>query len=895
MKQKHFAYAIAAVAVLLVAIALGRTMGLGFGSTVEDASIEVPGEFAGRITTHENGDFTYRFDPEHVEMDRSEGAVYVNDVLVAFLETGISDAEKLALAESVEGTVVGHVQGSVNLLQINVGSCSLDELEEKADELLGSGNVVYASYEVPLPAGGSSFTDTNPWGMRRDPANADSWNGERDPLADQENPYDPVVGDEENPDGLNWWAEAIGSYTAWEHEALFQPVTVGVIDSGVDFEHNELSNVARPASAYPENSPGDHGTAVASIIGAENNEAGLRGVAAGAHGSSTLDVVCADWSPAANDAESPDFISMLGSGEQINLEVVDGLMGTGEFVEIVKSMVEDDGAKAINCSWGFTTPSRAAFESSSAAAALTYADVEAMMDLHREKTASMCIWTMLQLVSNDQDVLIIQAAGNGEDNTGTGAPIDVGQGGYFNSIDEDTFSGCVEGGAWNGLSYEDVDKRILTVGSVNNERDEDGNYLMSPFSNYGAGLDICAPGGGQGAIFAACIGGCKGMWGTSTSAPMATGAAAVLWSIDPELSAPEVREYLIENHRAETYPNDGQEGSYPVLDIGCASDALVEDMGLTSSGDAFEDALEELAQTHGVVHTGTEQFPYSGNGSAMGTLVPAERLEGLLSADIYDYDGDGEDEMAVVRIDTLGGWDLDSSGSWTEADVVVSMFEEQDGDVLIADEKSVRVQGLPDQHPISSFGVFRSDAGGDARLYLEFAGNFNDQWFGTLAFSYDGTFELESGAMCYEHYNYAVLYEPTDESALRNLMSASPLSEAPEGWEQVEEVSWGDSEPTPADSSFDGYRSTYESLLAGMGLVDRSPRSYFIGESLNADRIYWQIEMTPGEHLESVGGESVEELCGVVSTSISSGTRDTMEDGVELTCYDETGMLDAYR
>jgi hypothetical protein len=50
----------------------------------------------------------------------------------------------------------------------------------------------------------------------------------------------PLVWDELHPEGRNWWLEAIRAREAWDYEAYFQPISLGVLDSGFDLEHPEL-------------------------------------------------------------------------------------------------------------------------------------------------------------------------------------------------------------------------------------------------------------------------------------------------------------------------------------------------------------------------------------------------------------------------------------------------------------------------------------------------------------------------------------------------------------------------------------------------------------------------------------------------------------------------------
>lgn len=54
--------------------------------------------------------------------------------------------------------------------------------------------------------------------------------------------------------------------------------------------------------------------------------------------------------------------------------------------------------------------------------------------------------------------------------------------------------------------------------------------------------------------------------------------AATLWAINPDLSAEKVRELLLENAAVMCYASDDQSGSYPMLNVGLAVKALIDEM-----------------------------------------------------------------------------------------------------------------------------------------------------------------------------------------------------------------------------------------------------------------------------------------------------------------------------
>lgn len=212
-------------------------------------------------------------------------------MLIAYLASEVSDEKAAEIASAVDGFVAGHLSGSMNILQIMVAPAELQELEAMAATLMESEFVIYATYDTPVILSGEA-ADGNPW------------SGDGTAIEDR--------GNEERAAGNDWWAEAIGAYTAWDfvdqYEDAVHGITVGILDSGFDADHEDLSGKVSFLEDYQANTESNHGTHVAGIIGAVDNDIGIRGVA------DRADLIGVDWSPVTNDSKSSEYVSLLSTG-----------------------------------------------------------------------------------------------------------------------------------------------------------------------------------------------------------------------------------------------------------------------------------------------------------------------------------------------------------------------------------------------------------------------------------------------------------------------------------------------------------------------------------------------------------------------------------------------------
>lgn len=227
-------------------------------------------ELQDNTVTYDDGDYVYTPSEDHIFLDDTEDMIYYDNLITVYLEKKISDREKEKFKEKIDGeSIVSDLSGTINMLDIMVAPADYTELQQKAEELAKMDGVQYAMISFPVMP---------------EEQTAAYWDGDND------------IGNETSPSGADWWAEAIGAYSAWDFERYCNPIVAGVMDNGfetghIDFQRNGHSVL----TVLNDNSTEEHGTHVAGLIAAQDNNLGSRGVIPSA------DVVCIDWAQEAED------------------------------------------------------------------------------------------------------------------------------------------------------------------------------------------------------------------------------------------------------------------------------------------------------------------------------------------------------------------------------------------------------------------------------------------------------------------------------------------------------------------------------------------------------------------------------------------------------------------
>lgn len=527
--KRSFKFLIVICALLVSVIALGAAgMYVLRGSKVNDFDETLIQE---RTTTYENGDYLYQHPADALTIGDDGITLYYDDTLTVFLLEELEEDELTELAGLVNGKVVGRVSGAVNIVQIMVKPYTISKYYTLRETLLKSPAVLSVRYPTPMILEDSA-EETGLF--RKDHSSG------------------------------NWWINAIGAELAWSFTGFAKDYSVGIIDSGFDtdhtaFQHNHRSKI----QVLNLNTPSDHGTHVAGLIAAtDDNSSGIRGIADRAN------LICVDWQLSEEHSFSDE-----------------------EFIRWVNILIHM-GVRVLNNSWAMTVSSDKNYQKTDLTKAIARANNQSASDITYEQymetvrllhknSSYMCMDIIVTLLHDNIDFLIVQSSGNGYDNAGPGYSIDT-DGAAFYGITEALFLQWQEDNTsthtsasseimlyQSKLSYQDVKAHLIIVGAAENNTDDANRYKATPYSNYGNNVDIIAPGDG----ILSCFMNNKTEIdnGTSMASPLVAGTAAYVWALDPALTGREVKERLLSTaSRAVGVTDDDKDREYPMLNAGSA-------------------------------------------------------------------------------------------------------------------------------------------------------------------------------------------------------------------------------------------------------------------------------------------------------------------------------------
>lgn len=407
-----------------------------------------------------------------------------------------------------------------------------------------------------------------------------------DTCAYPSDPWGNASWDQSNPEGYNWSVEAIKAPTAWDYINHMQPLNIGIIDSTFFSDHPDINYIARynrnqfsngsqnafeimnqwGAAANKYHLFGEkyinainqllHGTHVAGTFCAiYDNGIGISGV----FPRGNIIAIGTEYQNNTFDMSQDEIRTVLESQTQLHINVSDPYLEKYYFLVMRRHDV-----KVINMSLGNNDKVVEGFDLSDPEQNRQYSLI--MTERYTNTFGFGEFFNRIEALG--YDFVFVNAAGNMERNA---------QANYWPEF----------------ISQDYFRKRLIVVGSYGIGLF--GNYHFSSFSNYGEVIDILAPGENiYSTLFTPILGqptydnvtswdsifaGLKHWDGTSMAAPHVAGTAAMIWSINPELSGADVKKKVLEsvnyekvlysNHSDDVLP-DGRKRPYYLLDAGSA-------------------------------------------------------------------------------------------------------------------------------------------------------------------------------------------------------------------------------------------------------------------------------------------------------------------------------------
>ena len=420
----------------------------------------------------------------------ADGTYVVSNELLVSFKSDATETEIQELIKSYGGEIVGELY-LLNQYQIRFTGSGKDYIVGLKEKLAVEGIVESIAYNMAEDVSVDMIPNDSEY---------DEW-------------------DEQSPSGKNWGLECIEAPAAWEYQADMTKVKLGVVDSALQYDHEDLQidenrtwilatddfpTLKSFQDYYNSNrathrcmstrcvfcSQKDHGTHVTGTIGAlTNNGKGVSGV---------------------NMNAEMHFSTFWYYYRQDNGQLTMTSTTSGWMYSVARLVMS--GCRAVNISVGSSAPS----------APGSFGEAE---DIERfDQLVAM-------LESNGYDFLIMKSAGNRNDDASKyrlNRVIKSGEHAKEHTIIVGAIANAVSSGNRDSSWTKDTKK----------------NYNKASYSNFGTFVDIGAPGSD---IYSTVTNnGYAYMSGTSMATPTACGVVGLVYSVNPNLTYKEVKQIVCE-------------------------------------------------------------------------------------------------------------------------------------------------------------------------------------------------------------------------------------------------------------------------------------------------------------------------------------------------------------
>lgn len=436
---------------------------------------------ANNIAQFEDKDDVF-YEPEEESISALEDSTtYINDAITVFFSDDATLLDKKKVVKALDGEIVGKVD-FMNEYEIKIERSDFYEINNLCDELMENDKVEFASCSLA--------EKITPDYVPNDPWNLTDWD---DDALDRRSLYS------------NWWIKATDTDKAWDYDEYFSDIDVGIVDTGFDPTHEDLEGkIVFPNEFFEKNNaPSYHGNHVAGIIGAtQDNEKGLTGIVRDGR------LVCIDWE--ANEEQGQKWNN--------SARIMTG------FVNAVRA-----GAKVVNFSLGSSGTIKNGID---------------RLQIVKDTQGKFNSYYIAKMLQRGYDFICCQSAGNGVyKNDKFAYAVDASNNGTFCPITVDNAVKTVK-----GVTPQEIVDRIIIVAAA--KFTGFNTYEQADFSNGGSQVSICAPGydiystyyKGDGKDYNYCS--YAYLKGTSMAAPIVTGIASLVWSVNPSFTGAQVKHFV---------------------------------------------------------------------------------------------------------------------------------------------------------------------------------------------------------------------------------------------------------------------------------------------------------------------------------------------------------------